>query len=85
MARYIALGILNIVYVASRHRVIAGGGVLEHPGLLEMVRSDLQGLTGGYLDTPLLLGQIDRYVVGPKLGDDAGVLGAIAMAELIAG
>ena len=81
-ARYLALGILNIVCAISPHRVIAGGGVFEHPDLLSMVARRLRRLLGGYLDTPLLTDAIDRYVVAPELGDEAGVLGAIAMAEL---
>lgn len=84
-ARYIALGILNIACVVSPDRVIAGGGVFDHPTLLESVRGHLRDLVGGYLETPLLRDGIDRYVVSPELGDDAGVLGAIAMAELSAG
>jgi fructokinase len=78
---YVALGILNIICAVSPHRVIAGGGVFEHPALIAAVRRNLQQLLGGYLQTPLLLDGIDRYVVAPALGDDAGVLGAIAMAE----
>jgi fructokinase len=79
-ASYLALGILNIVLTVSPHRVIVGGGVLEHPGLLAAVRSRVRALLGGYLEAPLLLEEIDRYLVAPGLGDDAGVLGAIAMA-----
>lgn len=79
-AEYLALGILSIVSVASPHRVITGGGVMEQPGLLAMVRERLRGLVAGYLDTPLLAGEIDRYLVTPALGDRAGVLGAIALA-----
>jgi fructokinase len=84
-ARYIALGVLNIVCAVSPHRVIAGGGVFQHPALLAMVGHDLQELLGGYLETPLLLDEIDHYLVAPELGDDAGVLGAIAMAEMAVG
>lgn len=79
-ADYLAMGILNIVYVASPHRVIAGGGVMERAGLLDAVRGRLRALTGGYLDTPLLGEDIDAYLVPPALGDHAGVLGAIALA-----
>jgi fructokinase len=81
-ADYVALGILSIVCVVSPHRVIVGGGVMEHRPLLGMVRTRLRELVGGYLDTPLLAEQIDDYLVPPGLGDDAGVLGAIALAQL---
>ena len=39
-------------------------------------------LLGGYLDTPLLRAEeIETFLVPPALGDDAGVLGAIALAQ----
>jgi fructokinase len=83
-AEYVALGILSVVSVASPQRVIVGGGVMEQPGLLGLVRSRLRDLVGGYLDTPLLGDEVDRYLVAPALGDRAGVLGAIALATDVA-
>jgi fructokinase len=83
-AEYIALGILSIVSVASPHRVIVGGGVMERTFLFESVRRRLRELIGGYLDVPLLGEEIDSYLVPPALGDRAGVLGAIAMARTLA-
>jgi fructokinase len=80
-AEYLALGILAIVTVVSPERVIVGGGVAERAGLLERVRARLPELVSGYLETPLLGERIDGYLVPPELGDDAGVLGAISLAE----
>jgi fructokinase len=80
-AEYLALGILAVVMVASPHRVILGGGVMERAPLLGLVRRRLRGLLGGYLDAPELGEGIERYLVAPELGDDAGVLGAIALAQ----
>ena len=79
-AEYVAAGILAILLIASPHRVIAGGGVMDRPGLLERVRGELGRLLGGYLDRPELGGDLRDYLVAPALGDDAGVLGAIALA-----
>jgi fructokinase len=79
-AEYLALGILSIVSVASPHLVILGGGVMEQPGLMAMVRSRLRELVAGYLETPLLGDDVERYLVAPALGERAGVLGAIALA-----
>lgn len=81
-AQYLALGILGITCVASPHRVIVGGGVMERPRLRRAVARRLVGLVAGYLDTPLLGQEIDNYLVAPALGDRAGVLGAIALAQL---
>lgn len=80
-AEYLALGILSIVCVVSPHRVIAGGGVMERASLLPAVRLRLRGLLAGYLESAMLGDEIDRYLVAPQLGDRAGVLGAIALAQ----
>jgi fructokinase len=80
-AEYLALGIHDIVSVFSPHRVVIGGGVMQRGALMAMVRGRLRELIGGYLESPLLDARIDEYLVAPALGDDAGVLGAIAMAQ----
>jgi fructokinase len=80
-AEYLALGLLSIVCVASPQRLIVGGGVMERATMLARLREALPKLVGGYLDSPLLGDEIDRYLVAPVLGDRAGVLGAIALAQ----
>ena len=79
-AGYIAAGIANIVTVVSPERCVVGGGVLEHPGLIERVRVNVAMLLAGYLDAELLTTQLDRYIVTPHLGSRAGALGAIVLA-----
>jgi fructokinase len=83
-AEYLALGILNIVLVASPEVMIVGGGVMERGFLLPLVRRRVHELLAGYLETPLLDERIDEYLIAPGLGDRAGVLGAIALAQLAA-
>jgi fructokinase len=83
-ADYLALGILSIVLVASPQRIIIGGGVMQRSGLLERVRAKLSELVAGYLETPLLGRAVGDYLVAPALGDRAGVLGAIALAQYAA-
>lgn len=80
-AEYVALGLLGIVTVFSPRMVVLGGGVMQRAGLLERVRTHLRGLLGGYLASPLMGERIDEFIVAPQLGDDAGVLGAIALAQ----
>ena len=77
-AEYVALGILAIVLVASPQRVIAGGGVIRRAGLLARVRARLPELLAGYPPGPRIAAD-PGYIVEPALGDDAGVLGAIAL------
>ncbi|MFL5861617.1 MAG: ROK family protein, partial [Solirubrobacteraceae bacterium] len=80
-AEYLALGILSIVMIASPERVILGGGVMERAVLMPMIRARLRELVAGYLETPLLGEEIDAFLVTPALGDRAGVLGAMRLAQ----
>jgi fructokinase len=77
-AEYVALGVLAIVLVASPQRVIAGGGVIGRAGLLARVRARLPELLAGYPPGPRIAAD-PGYIVEPALGDEAGVLGAIAL------
>jgi fructokinase len=81
-AEYLALGVVNVICVLSPQRVILGGGVMKEPSLLPLVRSRTRELLGGYIAAPELLDGLDEYIVGPALGDRAGVLGAIELARL---
>ena len=79
-ARYLALGIVCVICVLSPERVVIGGGVMNRPGLLELVRSEVVGLMNGYLAAPVLGDGISGFVTAPALGPRAGVLGALALA-----
>ena len=52
--------------------------------LFPMIRQKVQRALNGYVQMPQLLDAIDRYIVPPALGDRAGVLGAMALAEEVA-
>jgi fructokinase len=70
-ARYVALGLVNVVAVLSPERIVLGGGVMEVPGLLALVRAEVAELLAGYVATE---------IAPPALGPLSGVLGAIALA-----
>jgi fructokinase len=74
-----ALGqaLANYVLTLSPHRIVVGGGVSKSSGFHKALRLSLQRWLAGYVDTSELDG--DDYVVPPMLGDEAGVLGAIAL------
>jgi fructokinase len=80
-AHYLALGLVNLICTLSPQRIIMGGGVMKALGLLAMIRSEVQDLLNGYVQAPEILDGIDDYIVPPALGDRAGVLGAIALAQ----
>jgi fructokinase len=79
-AEYIALALTNLIYIFSPQRMVLGGGVSQHIGFLAAVRSKIQKYLNGYIQSPMVLEKIESYIVPPKLGNQSGVLGAIAMA-----
>jgi len=79
-AQYLALGINNLICTVSPQRVILGGGVMHQPGLFPRVRSRVLELLNRYIQAPELLKHVDQYVVPAGRGDNAGVLGAMALA-----
>jgi fructokinase len=83
-AEYLALGVANVICIVSPQRVILGGGVMKHPSLLPLIRARTRELLAGYIVAPELEEGLDEYIVGPALGDRAGVLGAIELARLAA-
>lgn len=80
-AEYLALGLMNLVYALAPQRIILGGGVMEQSHLFPRIRRRLLQLLNGYTASPMLLQDIERYIVPPALGRRAGVLGAIALAQ----
>ena len=80
---YVALALVNLIYAYSPQRIILGGGVAQHPGLLQEVRCKVKQFMNGYVQSPLLLEKIDEYILPPALGNRSGGLGAIAMAKAL--
>ena len=72
-AEYLAHGVVNVVCTTSPELVILGGGVMKQPTLLPLVRTRVDALLAGYVAAP--------KIVTPALGDRAGVLGAIELAQ----
>jgi fructokinase len=77
---YDAIGQALAAYVLtlSPHRIVIGGGVSKAPGFHAHADAAMRRSIGGYCDVP------QDYVVPPALGDEAGILGAIALAEGLA-
>ena len=80
-AQYLAYGLVNLILVAAPQRIIMGGGVMTQTGLFARIHTKVQELLNGYVQVPAVLEEIDRYIVPPALGNRAGVLGAIALAQ----
>lgn len=78
---HLAHGIVAITTVLSPRRIILGGSVMKQTQLFPMIRRDVLALLNGYIRVPEILEHIDEFIVQAGLGDRAGVLGAIALAE----
>jgi len=80
-AHYLGLALANFICTLSPQRIVMGGGVMEQPQLLPLVRLKVRELLNDYVRMPEILEKIDDYIVPPSLGRMAGVLGAIALAQ----
>ena len=72
-ARYLALGLANLACALAPQRIVIGGGVMRQPRLLDLIRAEMTALLNRYVPVPEL--------VPAQLGDRAGVLGALILAE----
>ena len=80
-ALYLAHGLCNLALILSPERIVVGGGVMRQRRLFPALREKVRELLGGYLETPEITEEMDRYIVPPGLGDRAGVLGALALGQ----
>ncbi|WP_068076784.1 ROK family protein [Novosphingobium lentum] len=79
IAGYVAHLAATLVLLHMPDRLIFGGGVMKAPGLIEEVRRQTAAKLAGYVKHPRLDEGLERYIVHPGLGDDAGITGAIAL------
>ncbi len=82
-AFYLAQAVSTYACVLSPQRIVIGGGVMHRTCLYEKVRAHAKQILNGYIDSMQLKDMIDSYIVAPQLGDNAGVLGAIALAQSV--
>ncbi|RME48418.1 MAG: ROK family protein [Chloroflexi bacterium] len=80
-AHYLSLALVNFICTLSPQRIILGGGVMKQPQLWPMIWTNVPALLNDYVQASEILESIEDYIVPPMLGDRAGVLGAIALAQ----
>lgn len=81
IGNYLGQLVNNIALVLSAERVVFGGGVLEDPGLLDLIRSSASSLLNGYLPSDRLAPDLRGYLVLPGLGVRSGLVGALLLAQ----
>ena len=89
--RHMGNALATVTLTLSPRRIVLGGSVrragrLGEAAFLAGIRRHLRAALAGYVGSPALEPPgIDAFVVPPELGDDAGVCGAIALAQDAAG
>ena len=79
-AYYIAQALVNYILTISPEKIILGGGVMKQSQLFPLIRKNVKEMLNNYVQTKEILEDIDEYIVYPGLGDNAGLLGCIALA-----
>jgi len=82
-AQYLAYALVNLICVLSPRKILLGGGVMDQEVLFPLVRAKVKQFLNNYVEAEAVHSQIDQYIIPPALGNQAGVLGAIAMARRI--
>jgi len=80
-ADYLGQLCAQLVVTVSPQRIVMGGGVMSQSRLLPLIRERVRHWLGGYIDRGEILTGLDHYVVAPGLGEDAGIRGALILAQ----
>jgi fructokinase len=80
-ATYLGQALATIVTILSPQRIIIGGGVMHQPSLLPHIREVCARTLQGYLPRLTTPHDFEAYIVAPALGDRAGVIGALRLAQ----
>ncbi|MGV8928829.1 MAG: ROK family protein [Brevundimonas sp.] len=70
----------SLTYTLSPQRIVIGGGVIGTGALLSELRARLLTRFSGYLPHLDSAAALEDYIVSPALGQQSGVLGALALA-----
>ena len=81
IAGYLAQLATTLVLLHMPDRLVFGGGVIKTPGLLAALRQATERRLGGYVSAPQLDPGLERYIVAPGLGDEAGITGAVLLGK----
>lgn len=76
-AYYIAQCAYNTTLLFSPQIIIFGGGVMKQEQLRKKVQEQFAKLINDYVKYP----DLSTYIVTPQLGDNAGVIGGLALAK----
>jgi fructokinase len=79
IADYLGQLCANLVLTLSPQRIVIGGGVGKTPDLIAATHTAMLAHLGGYAPLEVESGQ---FLCAPYLGQDAGIVGSLCVAEL---
>ncbi|MCM3763747.1 ROK family protein [Neobacillus niacini] len=74
---YLAQAIMQYILILSPKKIILGGGVSHQEQVFTSIYKYLPELLQGYVSLP----ELSSYIVRPGLGDEAGITGALILAQ----
>jgi len=74
---YLAQALMQYLLILSPKKIILGGGVMKQERVFASIQKHLVELVNGYVRLP----DLANYIVGPGLGDEAGITGALMLAK----
>lgn len=79
---YIAQAITNYVLCYSPEKIILWGGVMHQESMFHLIRTQVKEMLAGYINHPMLAGDLSEYIISPGLNEDPGIKGAIKLGLL---
>ena len=77
---YIGQACASFVLILSPKKIILGGGVMHKKNVLPAVHKYTKEFLNDYIQKDEVTKNIDSYIILPGLGDNAGIVGSIALA-----
>ena len=77
----LAHGIVSLFNVLDPEVIVLGGGVMHQMHLFPRTRRRTLELLNGYIAHEAILSDMEHYIVAPGLGDNAGAVGSLLLAE----
>jgi fructokinase len=78
-AFYIGQALVETIMLLSPKIIILGGGISHQKQLFPLIRDEVKRNLNGYISHPSLCVNLENYIVPPSLGDEAGLIGALAL------
>ena len=74
---YLAQALMQYILILSPKRIILGGGVMKQQSVFAAIYRYLPEFVQNYISLP----ELPNYIVSPGLGDNAGITGALILAQ----